>query len=189
MSNSPRAFYQVLRLHQLVSSCLDEALTPASLTGAQYTMLSLVRRRGPTTSAQLARWLRVSAQSAGEMLKYLELRQLVQRSESDTNRRIVLMSLTASGRRLAERADALVSAAETQFFAVLSDRERAGFDSMVQRLRQAGEPHEQPTERTDATAPATRPAAAPTGRQRNGTRATKPAAKPLARPRARTSPP
>lgn len=144
MSASPRAFYQVLRLHQLVSACLEEALRPAELTGGQYTMLSLVRRLGPTTSAQLARWLRVSAQSAGEMLKALEARGLVQRGTSDTNRRIVLLSLTPAGRRLAQRADGLVAEAEERFFSVLRTRERSGFDQTVQRLRHAAEPHDEP---------------------------------------------
>ena len=142
MPTSPRAFYQVLRLHQLVSACLDESLAAESLTGGQYTMLSLVRRLGPTTSAQLARWLRVSAQSAGEMLKSLEARGLIQRGESDTNKRIVLLSLTPSGKRVVQRADQLVAAAEERFFAVLSERERSGFDRTVQRLRHAAEPHE-----------------------------------------------
>lgn len=142
MPSSPRAFYQVLRLHQLVSTCLEDSLAASSLTAAQYTMLSLVRRFGPTTSAQLARRLQVSAQSAGEMLKSLEVRGLVQRSESETNRRIVLLSLTTAGRRLAERADTLVAAAEQRFFAVLSDRERTGLDRTIQRLRQTAEPHE-----------------------------------------------
>ncbi len=141
MPSSPRAFYQVLRLHQLVSACLDESLEGASLTAAQYTMLSLVRRLGPTTSAQLARWLRVSAQSAGEMLKSLEARGWIQRGESATNKRIVLLSMTASGKRVIQRADLLVSAAEERFFAVLSQRERTGFDRTVQRLRHAAEPH------------------------------------------------
>jgi len=144
MSTTPRAFYQVLRLHQLVSTCLDESLGPAALTGGQYTMLSLVRRLGPTTSAQLARWLRVSAQSAGEMLKALEARGLVQRSASDTNKRIVLLSLTPAGRRLAQRADDLVAAAEERFFSVLSARDRSGFDQTIQRLRHAAEPHDHP---------------------------------------------
>ena len=144
MSTTPRAFYQVLRLHQLVSTCLDESLGPAALTGGQYTMLSLVRRLGPTTSAQLARWLRVSAQSAGEMLKALEARGLVQRSASDTNKRIVLLSLTPAGRRLAQRADDLVAVAEERFFSVLSARDRSGFDQTIQRLRHAAEPHDHP---------------------------------------------
>jgi DNA-binding MarR family transcriptional regulator len=107
-------------------------------------MLSLVRRLGPTTSAQLARWLRVSAQSAGEMLKALESRGLVQRGTSDANRRIVLLSLTPAGRRVAQLADGLVADAEEQFFSTLRPRERSGFDQTIQRLRHAAEPHDQP---------------------------------------------
>lgn len=148
MAASPRAFYQVLRLHQLVSGRLDETLLDESLTAAQYTMLSLVRRLSPTTSAQLARWLRVSAQSAGEMLKLLEARGFVQRAASEENRRIVLLSLTPSGRRVVQRADELVAAAEEHFFSALSPRERAVFDRMVQRLRRAAEPA--PTAHSDA---------------------------------------
>lgn len=141
MHSPPRAFYQVLRLHQLVSVRLEEVLGPANLTATQYTMLSLVRRLQPVTSAQLARWLQVSAQSAGETLKGLEGRSLLQRGACDSNKRIVLLSLTPLGTRTVAHADELVSAAEEAFFAVLGARERSSFDRAVQRLRQAAEPH------------------------------------------------
>ncbi len=142
MPTSPRAFYQVLRLHQLVAACLDTSLAPESLTAAQYTMLSLVRRLGPTTSAQLARWLQVSAQSTGETMKSLEARGWVERGASETNKRIVLLSLTPAGKRVVQRADQLVTAAEERFFAALSPREREAFDRTIQRLRQSVEPHD-----------------------------------------------
>ena len=58
------------------------------------------------------------------------------------NRRIVLLSLTPAGRRLAQRADGLVADAEERFFSVLRPRERSGFDQTIQRLRHAAQPHD-----------------------------------------------
>lgn len=144
MHSPPRAFYQVLRLHQLVSIRLEEVLGPASLTATQYTMLSLVRRLQPVTSARLARWLQVSAQSAGETLKALEARGLLQRGVSASNKRIVLLSLTEDGTRMLAHADDLVFTAENQFFSVLDTAERTTFDQAVQRLRHAAEPPQKP---------------------------------------------
>lgn len=140
MPATPRAFYQVLRLHQLVTDRMHEALAGTALTASQYTLLSLVRRLSPAIPAQLARWLRVSPQSVGEMLKVLEAQGLVKRGESAVNRRVVPMTLTPRGRRVLASTDALIAAAEERFFATLRVRERALLDRSVQRLRRAAEP-------------------------------------------------
>lgn len=137
MPASPRAFYQILRLHQLVSNCLDEALQPAGLTAHQYTVLSLVRNMAPTTSALVARRLQISAQSTGETLKALEARGMVARGESPENRRLVLFTLTPEGKRLALRADRLVASAEAAFFECIDGHALQSLQDSIQRIRTA----------------------------------------------------
>jgi DNA-binding MarR family transcriptional regulator len=137
MSASPRAFYQILRLHQLVSNCLDEALQPAALTAHQYTILSLVRNMAPTTSALVARRLQISAQSTGETLKTLEARGMVERGESAENKRLVLFTLTPEGKRLALRADRLVAKAEAAFFECIDAPALQSLQDSIQRIRTA----------------------------------------------------
>lgn len=137
MPASPHAFYQILRLHQLVTSCLDEALPQATLTAHQYTILSLVRNMAPTTSALVARRLQISAQSTGETLKTLQARGLVQRGESPDNKRLVLFTLTPEGKRVALRADRMVARAEEQFFSCLDTPALQSLQDSIQRIRAA----------------------------------------------------
>lgn len=51
---SPRAFFQVLKLHQRVYATLEAALAHQDLTPPQYTALSLVRYHEPVSPAELS---------------------------------------------------------------------------------------------------------------------------------------
>jgi len=131
----PHAFYRVLRLYQLVGASLEAALESVAMTAHQYTVLSLIRMHSPVSSAEIARKLGITAQSAGETIKSLEARELVKRTLLPENRRTHALGLTPQGRRALTRADKLVLAAEVRFFARLSDAERKAFDGAIQRLR------------------------------------------------------
>jgi DNA-binding MarR family transcriptional regulator len=133
--NLPSTFYRVLRLHQLVGSVIETALQPAGLSANQYTVLSLIRIHAPVSSAEIARKLSVTAQSAGESIKALEARELVVRTLVPENRRTHALDVTTQGRRALTRADKLVLAAEDRFFADLSTQERTAFEDTIQRLR------------------------------------------------------
>lgn len=137
MPAPPRAFYQILRLHQLVHNCLDDTLQALELTAHQYTVLSLVRNLAPTTSALLARRLQISAQSTGETLKALEARGMVQRGPSPDNRRLVLFTLTPEGKRMTLRADRLVAKAEAAFFDCIDASALQSMQDSIQSIRSA----------------------------------------------------
>lgn len=131
----PSAFFRVMRLHQLVAASVEAALQPEGFTAHQYTVLSLIRRFAPVSSAEIARKLRVTAQSAGESIKTLEERRLVTRSPLSEDRRSHALSVSTQGRRALARADKLIVEAEKRFFGSLSAAERAAFDKTIHRLR------------------------------------------------------
>jgi DNA-binding MarR family transcriptional regulator len=135
MEPSPRIFYRILRLKQIVAVSMEEALKPAGLTANQYTVLTLVRRFAPVTSAELARKLQISAQSMGESLKSLESRGLVSRSVSPANRRQVLFVLTAEGKKLTLKADKLVAREEERFMSSLTPGAAAALEQALATLR------------------------------------------------------
>ena len=135
--DSPRAFYLVNRLHQLVAERLEEALVPFEITASQYTVLSVLSRHAPLTSAELARRLRISAQSTGESVKALEAKALLTRYSIEENRRVLVLKLTAQGQRLLKRAHALVAEVEADFFGVLAAAERQHFEAAMIKLRNA----------------------------------------------------
>jgi DNA-binding MarR family transcriptional regulator len=134
----PRVFYRVLRLHQAVSTRIEAALASVKLTANQYTVLSLIRRHAPVSSAEIARMLGITAQSAGECIKALEARDLVARNPLPENRRAHALSVTSAGGRALARSDKLVLAAEADFVAHLTPAERVAFEETIQRLRYPG---------------------------------------------------
>lgn len=134
---APRTFYLVMRLHQLIAECLEETLVPLGLTASQYTVLSIVGRRAPITSAELARRLRISAQSTGESVKALEAKKLIERHGIEENKRVLVLKLTAQGHRSLTRANKLVAEAEQDFFGGLSAAERRDLEATIVKLREA----------------------------------------------------
>lgn len=149
MDSSPRIFYRILRLKQIVAVSMEEALKPVGLTANQYTVLTLVRRFAPVTSAELARKLQISAQSMGESLKSLESRGLVSRSVSPANQRQVLFVLTPEGKKLTLKADKLVAREEDRFIASLAPGAAAALEQALATLRnQHGLPTDKQAETT-----------------------------------------
>jgi DNA-binding MarR family transcriptional regulator len=116
---------------------MDECLLPVQLTAHQYTVLSLVRRFAPTTSAELARRLQVSAQSMGESLRALEGRGFILRGNSEQNRRVVTLQLTPPGKRTLQKADRLVTTAESVFFKCLKPSAHDAMGNAIQTLRES----------------------------------------------------
>ena len=135
MESSPRLFYRILRLKQVVGVRMEETLKPVGLTAGQYTVLTLVRRFAPVTSAELARKMQISAQSMGESLKTLETRELVSRSVSPANRRQVLFVLTSAGKKLTLKADKVIAREEERFLASLTPGAAAALNQALETLR------------------------------------------------------
>ncbi len=134
-TKSPRAFFLVLKLHQLVSATLDEALAQEGLTASQYTGLSLIRHHEPVTPAELSRKLGITAQSALQTVKSLESLGLISRAAIPNNKRSISLYLTEEGRQALVQADRLVLAAEKKFFSRLAAKDFKQLQDSIQLLR------------------------------------------------------
>jgi len=119
----------------LTYAYLGETLKPVNMTPHQYAVLSLVKRFAPTTSAELARRLRISAQSAGESLNALLAKGLIQRSASPENKRIVVLTPTSAGKKLLLRLDRLAADAERRYFSCISTEDLESLIKTIQRIR------------------------------------------------------
>jgi len=136
---SPRAFFQVLKLHQLVHATLEAALADQALTPPQYTALSLIRNHEPISPAELARKLGITTQSTGETVQALVSRGLITRAPIPNNKRSISLLLTDPGRQTLSSADLIVVEAERKFFARLSPR---AFQRLLDGIRVLrGVPH------------------------------------------------
>ena len=113
----PRFIYAIGALDRTIRRQLGGALEPFSLTIAEYTALSLLRRDGGHSNAELARRALVSPQAMNEVIQSLERRQIIRRRPSETHGSILSTYLTAAGRELLARCDLAVDAMEETMLA------------------------------------------------------------------------
>jgi DNA-binding MarR family transcriptional regulator len=115
---------------------------PGEVSYAQCSLLFALAERGELTASELASVAEVAPATASQMLDSLAAGGFVERSRSERDRRLVLLSLTARGGELvASRrarfeqlwADALVefSASELVTATAVLDRARAVFDEIA----------------------------------------------------------
>ena len=118
MQKEERALRQMKAVLQRFRGRLDEALEPVGLTTAQLQVLhqiSLAAAEGRrVSSAGVARLCGVTPQTIQTLLVRSETAGWVRRSADPENERLVLWSVTASGRRVQKQAEAA--------FAVVLDR-------------------------------------------------------------------
>jgi DNA-binding MarR family transcriptional regulator len=108
----PRFSYAVGALDRSLRRSLVTILRPFELTVAEYTALSLIRRGGGYSNAQLARRSFVSPQAMHEMISSLEKRDLLERAPSESHRSMRHTHLTRTGRDLLDRCNVAVDEME-----------------------------------------------------------------------------
>jgi DNA-binding MarR family transcriptional regulator len=91
------------RLLQLFREGLDEALRPHGATGAQVRILAALREEPGTSGARLARICMVTPQTIQVLLRAIEDNGWIVRRKHPENERILLATLTPSGRRILVR--------------------------------------------------------------------------------------
>lgn len=100
MNRPVRTLYLIKQVETIVRVRLDSALREHKLTSGQFTVLSLLDRPDPLSSAQVARRSFVTPQATNEMIASLEQKGLIERREDAETRRILRLSLTPAGARL-----------------------------------------------------------------------------------------
>lgn len=85
----------------------DTHLLGGKISHAQFELLAELRERGPLPAGELAHVAGLSAATVSQMLDHLAADGHVKRVRSETDRRIVLIELTALGRRRVEATKAL----------------------------------------------------------------------------------
>jgi DNA-binding MarR family transcriptional regulator len=115
--------YLLNQANQAVRSQLEQALRGLSLTGIQYTVLSIVGSRNGISSAELSRRFFVTPQTMNEIVTGLEKRGLLQRVASVENKRILTASLTSLGEETLRECDAIADEIERSAFADMSEKD------------------------------------------------------------------
>ena len=89
--------YLVRRSSNLMLPQMEALFTEEALTFSQWTVLMALREWGHSTSAELARDICHDAGSLTRILDELEQRDLIARARSETDRRVVSLSMTPQG--------------------------------------------------------------------------------------------
>ena len=116
-----RLSYVIARLDRAVRRGIEQALEPFDLTVPQFTTLSVLARRSGLSNAQLARRAYITPQSMHEVVLQLERRGLLERRPDPGHRRILRATVTAGGRDVLARCEALVAEMEETMLAALDD--------------------------------------------------------------------
>ncbi|MDH4279829.1 MAG: MarR family transcriptional regulator [Acidimicrobiia bacterium] len=128
-----RLAYLIGRLDRMVRRDLEEALAEVDLTIAQYTAMSVLRRRPGLSNAQLARRSLVSPQAMNQALSGLVERRLIHRPAKPKGR-VLAIELTAEGQAILDHLGPLINSAEDRLLAELRPTQRDSLLAMLETI-------------------------------------------------------
>jgi DNA-binding MarR family transcriptional regulator len=141
---TPRAGPEEVRLARLVLSILPRIGRLASQVAHERGALTLERARvlwqlteGPRRSGDLAHRCVLTPATLSELVDSLERDGFVRRSEEPGDRRVVVVELTARGRREIERFGELMTALVAKVLVTLSSEKRGRVAAALTDLQQA----------------------------------------------------
>jgi DNA-binding MarR family transcriptional regulator len=130
----PDFLIQLRRTQHSVRIRLDAELGPTGLTTPQYTVLAALEREGELSASDLAREFRMTAQTVNVLVKALESCGLLQRIRHPEHGRILLASLTTSGRQALTHGREVALAVQDRVLNRLSPADRATLMSLLKRV-------------------------------------------------------
>ena len=128
---------RISRAARLLERGVDEVLEEHDLGGGLFDIVATLRRSGPPyrlTPGALVQSSMVTSGAVTARLDRLVEKGLVTRETDPANRRSVLVTLTARGRRLVDRAVEAHVANEAALLSGLSARERDQLAGLLRRL-------------------------------------------------------
>jgi DNA-binding MarR family transcriptional regulator len=134
MDQTARTSFLIRRTQVLISALMEQELKSLAMTNGQYAVLSTIARRAGSSSAEIARRLRVKPQALNEFIPPLEQRGLIERTGHPDNRRILCVYLTSEGKRLLEQCDRAIDALELRIFSDLAPNELEQMRALSYRL-------------------------------------------------------
>ncbi len=129
--------YVIKQLELALRPRLEAACAEAGMTAAQFTALTVLRRRPGTTSSDLARRSFVRAQTMAGTLEPLIEQGLVRREPDPGHRRRIRLFLTDAGVRAIDRLEPRVVELEQTLLNGLDESERELFADYLRRARHA----------------------------------------------------
>lgn len=148
--------YLMKRITASVVQQVDRRLQVHGLTSAQWGPLMRLRAAGPSTVAELARWLLIDAGAMTRLLDRLEKKNLCRRVRSTADRRVVQVELTPDGEAAIAGVPAVLAEVMNAHLAGFTEAEWQTLVGLLQRMLTTGE-----ALREAGAGEATAPSAAP----------------------------
>lgn len=136
-SGRQEATIALLRTASVVGRAIGRVLEPYGLSTAQYNALRIIRGAGTGGIPTLAIRERMIEEGTTitRLLDKLETAELITRERSLPDRRQVICHATPAGKRLLDRIDPVVDAADEEAMASLSPKQAAAFVSLLDQVR------------------------------------------------------
>jgi MarR family transcriptional regulator, lower aerobic nicotinate degradation pathway regulator len=131
---SERPGFLIRRLHQIHVALFQEACGRFDITPLQYSLLTALAARKTADQTTLAVDIALDRTTTTGALKRLASRRLVERTIDPIDRRARLCKLTIAGRALLTKIETSARAAHCATLEDLTERERALFIEMAQRI-------------------------------------------------------
>jgi DNA-binding MarR family transcriptional regulator len=131
---SERPGFLIRRLHQIHVALFQEACGEFEVTPLQYSLLSALAVRKTADQTTLAADIALDRTTTTGALKRLAAHNLVERAVNDEDRRARLCRLTPAGAALLAKIEASARAVHRATLDNLSEKERAIFVDMMQRI-------------------------------------------------------
>jgi DNA-binding MarR family transcriptional regulator len=129
-----RITYLLRRVTDAAGRMANAHLAPLSLDTRHYTVLAVLAAGAGSSQRTIAETLGLDRATVVALVDRLESQGLARRAQSRADRRANAVELTAKGRRVLKRADALMEACERGFVAGLPPDERDQLTRMLERL-------------------------------------------------------
>lgn len=130
----PRTMYLMYITAHAIRSELEQLFRPLSLTGMQYSILTMIEANGGMSSAEVSRRFFVTPQTMNQTIQGLVQQGLIDKQRDPDNRRVLILGLTDEGRALLVKADAIADQVERETFSVLDDAELAMLRKLTVRV-------------------------------------------------------
>jgi len=131
--------YLMKRIGQSIVAQIDKRLDLHGLTSAQWGPLMRLHKAGPSTVADLARWLQLDAGAMTRLLDRLETKGLCKRVRSTQDRRVVVVELTPDGEAAIAEVPAVLAEVMNAHLAGFSKTEWLALKGYLKRMLATGE--------------------------------------------------
>ena len=129
-----RPGFLIRRLHQIHVALFMEECAADGITPVQYSILTALDQMGAAEQIVLARSVGLDTTNVADVIARLERQRLLKRRVSPKDKRVKVVSLTGTGRKLVRRVSAGSARAHERTLAALSPTARSRFVRDLARL-------------------------------------------------------